>query len=873
MNQPNSSITGLGSRHVNTFNKDVPANYIAGRGRGAMGFTTRSDIGPAKPAAGSIIAPEPNFGAAPVGYVAGRGRGMGELAHDQKEMTAKQELEEVDRGDFSESLWDEFSGFDKQGMFSGNTPYDKDDAEADNIYDGVDEYMENRRKRKREQQLLDEQKKSENNRPKISDQFADLKRDLASVTSDQWDSIPDVGDHSLKFTQSNKKDRLSAVPDYLIAGNANRTNGVFATKEQEGGDESVNPSGYSTTTGLAEARGNVLMSKLDKMSDSVSGQTVVDPKGFMTELSNVKLKSDADIGDIKKARQLLGSVTSSNPKHGPGWIASAIVEEVAGKLVQARKVIKLGCEACPDSEDVWLEAARLNTNDNAKTILANAVRHIPTSVKIWLRAEELETNTNQKKIVLRRALEFIPNSVKLWKTAIYLENVNDARIMLARAVECIPTSVEMWLALAKLETHDNARKVLNQAREANPTEPATWITAAKLEEAHGNGHMADRIIDKMVSSLSQYQVVIGRETWINEAQICEASDSIMVCAAIINHTIHIGVDKQDQMNTWIDDAEACLSHDPPSKETSRAIYAFALKNYPNKKTLWMAAAMLEKSHGTSESLDKLLKEGVKNCPKSEVLWLMAAKERWLIGDIPGSRAILLESFEVNSESVQIWLAAVKLEWENNEFERARLLLTKARERAPSEKVWMKSALLEIELGEEQQALTFLDEAINKFPLFSKYYMMAGQVCTDVLNDYPKAREYYQKGLKLFPSSVELWCLIVRLEERTRGENKARSMLELARLKMNNNDVIWLESIRLERRIGNIKMAEALMAKSLQSCPSSGLLWSEELISCTKQQQKSKSVDALKKCDNDPYVIVAVARLFDKDRKYEKARKW
>ena len=41
----------------------------------------------------------------------------------------------------------------------------------------------------------------------------------------------------------------------------------------------------STVTGMAEARGAVLTLKLDKMSDSVSGQTVVDPKGRYTILS------------------------------------------------------------------------------------------------------------------------------------------------------------------------------------------------------------------------------------------------------------------------------------------------------------------------------------------------------------------------------------------------------------------------------------------------------------------------------------------------------------------------------------------------------------------------------------------------------------
>jgi pre-mRNA-processing factor 6 len=219
---------------------------------------------------------------------------------------------------------------------------------------------------------------------------------------------------------------------------------------------------------------------------------------------------------------------------------------------------------------------------------------------------------------------------------------------------------------------------------------------------------------------------------------------------------------------------------------------------------------------------------------------------------------------------------------------------------------MKSALLEREMGDIQQTLLLLDEGIARYPTFAKYYMMAGQACAEGLNDLSRAREYYQKGLKQCPNSVPLWLLVVRLEEAARGANKARSMMELARLKMPLNEEVWLESIRLERRAGNDKMAESLMAKALQDCPNSGLLWAEEITTCPKVQQKSKSVEALKRCDNDPFVIVAVARLvslfptkrlsatiaflalytlktriftdchprlFEKDRKFPKARKW
>ena len=56
---------------------------------------------------------------------------------------------------------------------------------------------------------------------------------------------------------------------------------------------------------------------------------------------------------------LLKSVRETNPKHPPAWIASARLEEVTGKVQAARNLIMKGCEECPKSEDVWLEAARL----------------------------------------------------------------------------------------------------------------------------------------------------------------------------------------------------------------------------------------------------------------------------------------------------------------------------------------------------------------------------------------------------------------------------------------------------------------------------------------------------------------------------------
>ena len=55
-----------------------------------------------------------------------------------------------------------------------------------------------------------------------------------------------------------------------------------------------------------------------QVSDSVAGQTVVDPKGYLTDLQSMIPSHGGDIQDVKKARLLLKSVRETNPKHPPG---------------------------------------------------------------------------------------------------------------------------------------------------------------------------------------------------------------------------------------------------------------------------------------------------------------------------------------------------------------------------------------------------------------------------------------------------------------------------------------------------------------------------------------------------------------------------
>ncbi|KAL5702368.1 Protein STABILIZED1 [Ranunculus cassubicifolius] len=791
-----------------------PPNYVPGIGRGAIGFTTRSDIGPANP--------NPN-----------------RIPDDEDEhIHENRSFEGTEIG------------------FSASMEYDEDDEKADAIYAKVDKDMESRRKTKRKPE------KSVNPRGHVSDNFGDLKGKLLEVTESEWDGIPEIGNYSR--SNHNKKrrfERFSYTPDSLYEKAMQEKELVNAVEVKSvGGTE-------TDLTAVGEGRGMMLALKLDRMSDSVTGTTNVDPKGYLTDL---KCMNMTNMSDVKKARLLLRSLTKTDPKNPLGWIAAARLEEEMGDVRAARKFIEKGCEECPKSEDVWLRACHLAIPDEAKGVIAKGVQAIPRSVKLWMQAADLEKDPVNKSRVLRKALDSVVDSVKLWKAVVDLANDEDARVLLYRAVECCPLNVDLWLALGRLESYDKAMKVLNRAKKTLPKERAVWIAAAKLEEANGKIDNVKRIIDRGIQSLQLDGLEINREAWMKDAEDAERAGLVVTCQAIIHTTVGFGVDDVDRKKTWIADAEECESRG--SYETARAIFSHALTLLVTKKSVWIKAAELEKRHGNREAFDSLLRRAVTYLPQNEDLWLMGAKAKWLSGDVPAARAILQEAYTAIPNSEKILLAAFKLEFENHETERARMLVAKARERGGTGRVWMKSAIVEREVGNVAEERRFLEEGLKQYPSFFKLWLMLGQL-EDRHNLMDKAKAAYQSGLEHCPDCIPMWVELASLEEKVNGLIKARAVLTMARKKNPKNPELWLAAVKAESRHGNKKHADTLMAIALQECPVSGILWATSIEMVPYPQRKGKSNVAYTNCKDDPYVISAIAKLFWQNRKLEKARKW
>lgn len=790
-----------------------PKGYIAGRGRGAAGFQTRSDLGNSGDThgpentnnthtdGGSNMHMKTNnnspWGSAPQGYVAGAGRGaskMGATTGIQQQQQQQQPGGEEDNNKKQQQQ----NRYQNQNRSSLNAPgagagtgtggeivdgqYDDDDNEADFIWAAVDERLQNRNNKKRKKNAPEGPEHDDDprvrERLKIQHQFRDCKQKLASLNEQDWMNIPDaMGDHSLKFKRKQerkKNDVFTPISDSMLES---RSMGATNEKDNMALNTAIRDgTGTSTTTmtgaaavnmsGIGAARGTVLGMSLDKMSDNVQKNevsgglktSIVDRSGYLTSMNTLNdgtgTTLPTNLGDIHKARLLLKSVRDTNPKHGPGWIASARVEEAAGKTLKARKIIQQGCEVCgAQFVDVWLEAARLHPIKIAKAILATGVRRLHNTnatstatnnktIPLFLKAAELENTVDAKKAVLRKALEANPNSLELWKYAIGLEESTDrACLLLEVAVEKVPSALELWLALARLQSYEKAQATLNRARKALPSEKSIWIAASKLEESQRHNKRIPKIIDKAFKSLGKQDgVEISRKQWIEEAQECENSGAPQTSQAIIQRSIGLGVLDEDRLRTWSSDAKHVLEHGR-SIVTARSILSYALEQFPMKRSLWMQAIDLEKKYGGSKNNSNAdnndpTKSNIGGDDDNDGSGNSVTDMDTTIGNdekkdddhkdttnATTKPAAATSKYELNialDEVLQdasdrlpkvevFWLLRAKEQWLSGDVDKAREILQKAFEVNPSsERVWLAAAKLEWSNDEIERSRLLLE---------------------------------------------------------------------------------------------------------------------------------------------------------------------
>jgi pre-mRNA-processing factor 6 len=876
-----------------------PPGYIPGLGRGAVGFNTRSDIGPAR----NVAPKEYN-------KIINTRSGMFQEKKQQDGMgnqSAPSESEN-DQRDYSESNFNKWNGYE-ENLFT-STDYDEEDREADFQYNMIDQYMDERRKSRKEKNELEMLMKIRNEKPTIRQSFSDIKHEMKKLSKDDWEKIPDIQDFTVKkrkierYTPNTDVNIERALNDSQLANSI--SNSQFGAETPIGqylkGTDTISS---NILNEVGKAKNSVLSVAFDKMSDKVSGMNSVNPLGYLTEMSSVvKVNSANEVQDFKKARVILNSILNTDKNNVGGWIAAARLEELDGKLAQARNIIAQAGQNILDSEDIWLEAARLHPPDEAKIILAKGISHLPNSRKLWLAAADIERDKSKKSKILRKALENLPTEEEIWKRAIEIENEEEAKLLLYRAVECIPHNVDMWLALARLENYNKARAVLNKARKALPTEHTIWVHAVKLEEAQNYENCkSDELIERGIKTLAKNGKIVPKEIWEKEAEICEASGSMKTCAGIIKAIIKIDLSQnesqvenlknsdktensqivltEEKKSEWLEMAEnakhnGCI-------ETFRNIYDNLLIYDPEDIELWMNRIQFEKNYGNEKSQEETLKRAVNAFPTNEILWLMYAKHKWQTESVEAAKNLLDKASLTHPKNEQIILATVKLHREDNDYQEAERVLSKAREEINTPRVWMQSIQLLREQNKLEEASDMVNVALSKFRFYPKLWMIAAQLKEEQSDDMPEEirREYVEEAVKIYEKGIEnnkksdtLYFLLSKLlHDKLHREAVARRVLELGLKSLPLNDKIWYEFIRFENKCKNYSNANLILSKGLKEMPNSGLLWSLAIESEKPHLRHSRAADALSKVENNEYIMTSIAKVYLLDRNIEKARKW
>lgn len=837
----------FGRRATEFLGKEAPVGYVAGLGRGGptRGFTTGGDVVPLLP-------------------------GEVSSAVTLASKSSKDPLLEEDDLATAEP--------DESGLLSSTGAWSAEDTEALRVYQAINNSVASRSK-------VTESAAPQTSFSAIQSDFFHLKRNLSTLSEADWLSIPEAGVHGRKRRPDleTSRERYLPVPDQLILSSISRGS---STTPQEGTETDIRQFGI--------ARERTLNIQLDKARSSLSNAsetatgcfTSIDRAGYLTGLASgtgCGSGLEAEVGNTHKSRAMYRAITASTPENASAWIAYVQLEIATNRLAEAKKIIAMACEKCPSSETVWLERVKLfsaNKNEQKKIIL-EALQSVPASTTLWLLAADAQATSSEKISVFRRALTHNSKSLTIWKAFVEIQDdPEDARDALQSAIQHLPDSIELWLALARLTPYAEAKSVLNKARLSCPPSLDIWVAAAKLEENNNGQEVLLRsIMSKALQDLTAKAFPMSRELWLRSACECESAGSVKTAAAIVSAVFHYqlqGADEATCKRTWLNEVPFCTALG--ARLVPHFLYKEATRSLPHKKSIWRRSIFYARDFLSLSEFKTVCREAAAACPKCVVIWLAFAKHIWNSAESTDEACeILRQALQQigNNCDLVILLAEILISALN--YEEARLVLKSGRENTSkeSQRCWMKSVILERNLGNLKDALSLVLEATAKFPEFDKLWLMRCQLMRRANEPEAQTRKAYSEALIQCKTCVALWKEAAEFEVEATPKHfvKARALLEKARASLPKSEELWYESVKMEITAGSAAGAKAILSKALQALPASGLLHSAAVSFESRVGRLPCAQNALRRCQNDPWASLSLAKVFWAERNFEKANQW
>lgn len=227
---------------------------------------------------------------------------------------------------------------------------------------------------------------------------------------------------------------------------------------------------------------------------------------------------------------------------------------------------------------------------------------------------------------------------------------------------------------------------------------------------------------------------------------------------------------------------------------ARRFYQMVSKLQPGASQGWLEFAKMEEECGNLQVCGTILEQGLHFCPINEALMVKCLKHYERIDDM----------------------------------EQVRILLDRLTD-VPTERKWrtlMESGLLEARHGNIEAARNVFRELTEQVPWFGPVYQEACRF-EEKCEDYERALEFVERGLKENVRYGPLWFSALRLQEKLQRNDKQsiQSRIEEAK-KSISKELIWklyYEAAQMEERAGHLDECREYYVLAVSYCPSN-LLW-------------------------------------------------
>lgn len=212
----------------------------------------------------------------------------------------------------------------------------------------------------------------------------------------------------------------------------------------------------------------------------------------------------AQQGALECARAVYAYALTTFPSKKSIWLRAAYFEKTYGTRESLEALLQRAVAHCPKSEVLWLMGAKSKWLAVSKFMCKTLILNRDCSLFFFSISFFLfQGDVPAARGILSLAFQANPNSEEIWLAAVKLESENSeyerARRLLAKARASAPTP-RVMMKSAKLEwalnNLDAALRLLKEALEAFDDFPKLWLMKGQIEEQQG-------YLDKAIETYNQ----------------------------------------------------------------------------------------------------------------------------------------------------------------------------------------------------------------------------------------------------------------------------------------------------------------------------------------------------------------------------------